>query len=129
MNLVLDTCALLYWTLAPDRLSPATRAQLEALAAERRVALCSMSVWEIALKHHAGRLPLGMPLDEYVRRVHRLPLEIVAPDAWLWVESVRLDWAHRDPTDRLIVALARRRGATIVSTDGRVAGFYPATVR
>jgi PIN domain nuclease of toxin-antitoxin system len=128
MNLVLDTCGLLYWTLAPERLTPPTAAALEGLGPGDRVALCSISIWEVAVKHGAGRLDLGIPLDDYIRRVHRLPLEVVAPDAWLWIESVRLPWEHRDPADRLIVALARRRGATIVSTDRRVSEFHRDTI-
>lgn len=129
MTLVLDTCALLYWTLGPERLSAETRGILENLDAADRAVLCSVSVWEIALKHTAGRLPLGMPLDDYVRRIHRLPLDIVAPSAWLWIDSVRLDWGHRDPADRLIVALASRRSATLVTTDQRIRDFYPHTIR
>lgn len=129
MNLVLDTCALLYWTLAPERLSPAARSLLDALSDSQRAVLCSISVWEIALKHAAGKLSLGIPLDDYVRRIHRLPLELVAPDAWLWLESALLDWSHRDPADRLIVSLAARRHATIVTTDRRIHAHYPDTIR
>lgn len=128
-NFVLDTCALLYWTLAPDRLTPPTLAALEGLGPGDRVALCSVSIWEIALKHAAGRLDLGVSVDEYVRRVLQLPLEVVDPEAWLWLESVRLPWEHRDPADRLIVALARRREARLVSTDRRMAAFYGESVR
>ena len=128
MNLVLDTSVLLYWTLGPERLSPAASDALAGLGGERKAALCSVSVWEIALKHQAGRLGLGMTVDDFVHRIHRLPLEIVPVDAWLWIESVRLDWSHRDPADRLVVALARRLGAGVITSDRRMAGYHDRVV-
>ena len=63
-----------------------------------------------------------------MRRVRRLPLDIVDPDVGLWLDSVRLPWSHRDPVDRLVVALAQRLAATIVTTDRRMGGFYADTV-
>ena len=41
------------------------------------------------------------------------------------VAAVDLDWAHRDPADRLIVALARHRRLPLITRDRVVADFHP----
>jgi PIN domain nuclease of toxin-antitoxin system len=44
------------------------------------------------------------------------------------MDSLDLDWAHRDPADRLIVALARRRHLPIVTADTIIGEWYPRTI-
>ncbi len=120
---VVDTCALLFWTLEPGRLSRRARGELDQLGPENRGILVSAALWEIAVKAKAGRLGLGLPVDEYCRRLRRLPLDIEPIDTDLWLASVDLDWPHRDPVDRLVVALARRHGAGILTSDEVIRGF------
>ena len=120
MSLVLDTCALLYWTLDPARLSAAASAALKPVGRGERVILSSASIWEIALKHRAGKLDLGTTPEDYLRRLGRLPVEIAPVSAELWLASVALDWEHRDPVDRLVVALAEERGAPLLSSDEKI---------
>jgi PIN domain nuclease of toxin-antitoxin system len=120
---VLDTNALLRWTHAPERLSePAQRALAQ--ARDEPVVLCAMSLWEIAWKQRMGKLDLAMSAAEYAKRLERLPLRIVAVDVDLWLANVALDWAHRDPVDRTIVALASGLGATLVTSDREIRAFY-----
>jgi len=45
--IILDTSALLYWTLDPDQLSPKAR---QAVQQADRILVRSISLWEIALK-------------------------------------------------------------------------------
>lgn len=124
MSLVLDTCALLYWTLEPTRLSAAASAALERLGRGERLVLSSASIWEIALKHRAGRLDLGTTPEDYLRRLRRLPVDIEPVSADLWLTSVGLDWEHRDPVDRLVVALAAERGASLLTSDDKIRAWY-----
>lgn len=35
----------------------------------------------------------------------------------LWIQSLALDWEHRDPADRVIVATALHRGVPLVTKD------------
>lgn len=123
MTCVLDTCALLCWTLEPDRLSPTGRAALEGEQGEDLL-LCSMSIWELAWKQRMGKLSLGMTAEEYLRRVRQLPLQVVAVDADTWLANVVLDWEHRDPVDRTVVALARQQQARLLTSDRAMLEFY-----
>ena len=126
--IVLDTCALLFWTLEPARLSPAAMAALQRLDASNRGLVSSASLWEIALKSKAGRLDIQMSPSRYLDGLSRLPLEIQSVDAPLWLDSVALAWDHRDLVDRLVVSLARRHQADVVTSDGAIRSFYPAVL-
>lgn len=128
MSLVLDTCALLYWTLEPARLSAAATAALDRLARGERLILSSASIWEIALKHRAGKLDLGTTPEDYLRRLGRLPVDVEPVSAALWLASVGLDWEHRDPVDRLVVALAAERGAPLLTSDEKIRAWYASSV-
>jgi PIN domain nuclease of toxin-antitoxin system len=127
---VLDTAAVLRWTLEPEALSAeARRAIADALAAD----VCSVSTisfWEIALKARQGRLSIGLPIEAYVNRVATIAgLSVMAVDTATWLHNARLDWAHRDPADRTIVATATMRGAAIVTTDREIAAFFGETIQ
>ena len=122
--IVLDTHALLWWTHDRTRLSPAALERLVALTEDRRGVVCSASFWEIALKVHSRKLKLGIGVDEYVRRLRQdASLDLVPIDAELWVDSVALGWRHRDPTDRLLVALAERRDLPLLTKDAAIHDF------
>lgn len=123
---VLDTSALLYWTLDPDQLSLAARRTIE--QADRLV-ISSISVWEIALKVKRGKLDIPLSIIDYAERLQRLEtLEILSVDVQTWLENLDLDWEHRDPADRTIVAIATRLACPLVTSDCVVADFYRETI-
>jgi len=123
---VLDTSALLYWTLDPDQLSLAARRTIE--QADRLV-ISSISVWEIALKVKRGKLDIPLSIIDYAERLQRLEtLEILSVDVQTWQENLDLDWEHRDPADRTIVAIATRLACPLVTSDCVVADFYRETI-
>ncbi len=123
---VLDTSALFYWTLDPARLSASAR---QALQEADRLFMSSISLWEIALKVKRGTLQIPMSIEQYVEQLQQAEqLEIVPVDTRTWLDSVALDWEHRDPADRVIVALARRLKLPLVSNDQKIASFLTETI-
>lgn len=127
--IVLDTDVLLWWCLDPDRLSAAAAAACADIEAGGEGAVCSISFWELGVKIRNGKLDIGMPIAEFARRVEGLGLlEIVPVDTSLWLGNLELDWSHRDPADRTIVALAASRSAPLVTRDVEVRSFYPRCV-
>lgn len=126
MNLVLDSGALLYWTLDPERL---TAPAAEAIAQARQIMVSAISIWEIGLKAKQGKLELPLSIHAYVdrlKRLERLQIEVVTVEVWL--ENLALNWAHRDPADRTIVATAVLAGCPLVSSDRVIQAFYQQTV-
>ncbi|MCX6583783.1 MAG: type II toxin-antitoxin system VapC family toxin [Candidatus Aminicenantes bacterium] len=121
---LLDTCALIWWTLDPKELSkPAARACDE--IQKTGGVISSISVWEIGIKIKRGKINIGISLEEYVSRLKRLSrFEIAAVDEDIWISSINLDWSHKDPADRAIVATAALRNIPIVSKDTIIRDFY-----
>jgi PIN domain nuclease of toxin-antitoxin system len=59
-----------------------------------------------------------MPISEFVRRLQvSNAVELVPVDASIWLRTVMLEWKHRDPADRVIVATALEKGLPILSKD------------
>lgn len=124
--IVLDTSALLFWTVDPAQLTPQAAQTIEQA---ERILVSSISIWEIALKIKQEKLILPLAVTDYVDRLQRLErLEILPVDVQTWLDNLALHWEHRDPADRTIVALANRMNCPLVSSDGRMAAFYAQTV-
>ena len=112
--LLLDTHAVVWWTLTPQQLS--RRAAREIAAAEV-LGVPAIVLWEVALLARKGRLELDMPVAEWadallcIPRVRPLPL---TPTAALAADALDM---HPDPADRFIVATAREHNATVLTKD------------
>ena len=126
MTLLLDTCTFL-WLVADDRRLP-PRARTECRAPSNTVYLSALSVWEIAIKHRLGRMPLPESPERFVAsRRSRLRIEPLPFDERDGAHDGLLPNHHRDPFDRGLVSQAILRGLTIVTPDPLIAR-YPAPV-
>ena len=126
---LLDTCALLWWTLAPDHLSAAAAAACRSIESHGHGVLSAISIWEIGVKVKNGKLEIGVPIEQYHRRLLDMNvLEIVPVEDSMWLKNLSLDWDHKDPADRTIVALAVLRNLQLVTRDERIRNFYPRCV-
>lgn len=120
--IVLDTAALLYWTLQSASLS--TKAMSSIRQADE-ILVSAMSVWEIGIKAKRGNLALPGPLEAYVDRIKAAyKIRIIAVDEHIWMENVALNWSHKDPTDRTIVATAQIHQCNLVTPDHVIRDFY-----
>lgn len=129
MRVVLDTCALLWWSLDPDELSDPARIAIEKMEREKNGLTPSMAIWEIAIKVKNKKLDLGFPLDIYVSKLKQSDVVRIVPvDEDILVKSVNLEWSHRDPVDRIMVALAIDNGCSIITKDLEIREFYAQTV-
>lgn len=119
---LLDTHVWVWWLLGDPRLADKDREALDALPRGRRPMLCDISLWEVALLVHRGRLELTMPLEPWLAvaaapaTVRLLPITAAAV-----AEMNRLpDGFHQDPADRLIVATARAHDLPLATHDSRI---------
>jgi PIN domain nuclease of toxin-antitoxin system len=111
-TLLLDTHALLWW-LSGDRRMP--RPARERIADADQLAVASAaSAWEIAIKRAIGKLSAPDDLLEVVEKSGLAWIPIGEREAY---EAGSLPMHHRDPFDRLLIAQARSRSATLVSSD------------
>jgi PIN domain nuclease of toxin-antitoxin system len=124
--IVLDTHVLLWW-LGPisSRLSPRATALIEDGLRDDSVVASSISAWEIAMLVAKGKLELSVDvLDWLDAAADTEGFRFIPVDNAVAVESQRLPGDfHPDPADRMIVALARQLGATLVTADAKIARY------
>ena len=121
---LLDTCALLWYSLDNEKLS--ARAKLECEKIPRIGGFVSaISIWEIGLKIKNGKLDINTNIADYVNRLRRMgTIEIIPVDENIWLKNLALDWSHRDPADRTIVATATLRNLPIITSNKIISDYY-----
>ncbi len=124
--IVLDTSALIFWTLDRNRLSrPAARA----ISGADRIGLSSISIWEIGIKVKREKLAIPLAIEEFTDKLEQIDrLEIFPVDARTWIKNLELNWDNRDPADRTIVATASLHACALISSDSAIRAFYAQTV-
>lgn len=122
MSLLLDTCALL--ALADGSLSAKAK---RALGKADRAIVPAFVVWEIAIKVKTGKLmlpALPLPWVEALCARHTLHLERHIPDTAILCEAADLPPIHRDPFDRVFIAIALKKKIAILTSDKTIP-LYP----
>jgi PIN domain nuclease of toxin-antitoxin system len=124
--IVLDTSALLYWTLDPKKLTAIAE---KTIKEAEQMTISSISIWEIGLKAKRGRLELPLPVVEYTNKLKAVDrLTIASVDTETWLENLSLEWEHRDPADRTIVATASLLNCPLITSDRVIRDFYAQTI-
>ena len=119
---VLDTSALVFWTLDPERLSKTAQ---QAIKKADRICLSSISIWEIGVKAKKGKLVLPLSIRDYAENLERIDrVEVLPVDVPTWIGNLELDWDHRDPADRTIVATAKLHDCPLVTSDATILNYY-----
>jgi len=125
VRLLLDTCTFL-WLIGGGPLSAGAAVAIR--APQNDVLLSAISVWEIALKHGLGTLPLPEPPERLIparrgtRGIASLDFDEISA-----LQSVKLPPLHRDPFDRMLISQAIAHGLAIVTPDRAIAQ-YPVRV-
>lgn len=116
--ILLDTHVLLWLVATPDRIPPPVHDTLADHANDLFVS--AASAWEVAIKTRIGRLDGGPLLSTWTKTLasmHAVDLTIDSSDGAM---AGQLNWDHKDPFDRMIVAQAARRTLTIATSDSQV---------
>jgi len=112
LSLLVDTHVFLWFESDSPRLSKRARALIR--RTDEAVYLSAASFWEIAIKRRGGRLVYEGSLRAAARGAGFIELAIDALDA---ETAGALDWDHRDPFDRMLVAQSLNRSLTLVTAD------------
>ena len=126
--ILLDTHALIWWVSDPKLVPSKARRLLDAaMAAPDAIAVSSISLWEFAMLVEKKRLTLTIDSNAWIASVEALPfLTIIPVDNRVAVRAVQLvDFPHRDPAYRMIVATAIGHGATLLTADARLRSYTP----
>jgi PIN domain nuclease of toxin-antitoxin system len=106
----------------PGKLSRLCLENIRTASRETRLLVSAISIWEVANLDVKRRISLSESCIEWVYRGLRdysIELAELAPE--IAIDSTRLpDHFHGDPADRILVATARHRNATLVTADRRI---------
>ena len=120
--IVLDTHVWVWWVDGNPRLRPDVREQLDS---ERDLRVSAISLLEIATAASLNRLVLRPSVGAWLQ----IAQSIEPLTAAVCLDSVMLPGEfHRDPADRLVVALARQHSAPICIADSKTLA-YPHVTR
>ncbi len=115
MSFLVDTQVFLWFEAGSSRLAERARALI--VRTDRTVYVSAVSFWEIAIKRRAGKILYHGSPRAAASDTGFAELSIDAADAEL---ASALDWDHRDPFDRMLVAHCLNRDLTLVTADARL---------
>lgn len=124
MILLLDTHALIY-ALDPKQGHLGTHAR-KAISAAEAVLVSAISLFEIGQKIRIGKLAIE---PEKLRTLPDLVAQsggqLLPVSGTAMIEASLLQWPHRDPFDRIIVATGIEHDCQIISKDMAITEFQP----
>ena len=119
MKILLDTHTALWWVNDYEKL-PMTAREL-ILDEANTLYISVVSMWEVAIKASIGKLlEFNGGAGAFIAKVDLLPVHLVtiAPRHAGTVEN--LPFIHRDPFDRMLIAIAKTDNMTILTADENI---------
>lgn len=126
--IVIDTHVLVWAVEGDPRLGETASLMIEDAAANGRVLVPAIALWEIAMLVAKDRLALAQDIRTWTERVLELDGIEIAPLApSISLDAVSLPGTfHADPADRMIVATARYYQATLLTADRQILAYAAA---
>ena len=121
---LLDTHIWVWWVHGSDDLPESCRRYVEARAGDG-LAVSAISCWEVAKLTAKGRLPLPLPVCEWLTQALAPSGVVVLPlTPEVAAESAHLPGTfHKDPADQIIVATARVHAVPLVTVDELIRAY------
>jgi PIN domain nuclease of toxin-antitoxin system len=124
--LLLDTHVWIWTMLGNTReLGRQTREAITEGSSAGRLLVSAISVWEVGMLDAKGKVRFSLEVGEWVRQALTAPGVHLAPlTPEVAIDSSRLpEPMHGDPADRILIATARRTGATLVTRDTKILDY------
>ncbi len=114
-KLLLDTQAFL-WFVENDKQLP-SGIKLELEGTSNQISISIASLWEMAIKISLGKLQVTCSMEEMIDKIKSNGFEIlpILPEHIIMLGA--LEYFHRDPFDRIIIAHGLSENMPIVSSD------------
>ncbi len=115
--ILLDTCAIIWAALEPNKLTP--KAKKEIKRSENELVICDISIWEISMLINRKRLIVDESASGFINlliqsqnyQVQQITPEIAELSVHFGAEI------NNDPADRLIAATSILRNMPIITAD------------
>jgi PIN domain nuclease of toxin-antitoxin system len=116
MRLLIDTQSFLWFIEADNRLPVSVRAVMEDI--ENRLVVSIVSFWEITIKLSLQKLSLSGNVETLINNSILNGFEILPVTPAHLITLSGLDFFHKDPFDRMIIAQAISENISVISSDG-----------
>jgi PIN domain nuclease of toxin-antitoxin system len=122
--ILLDTHVLVWMVSDSARLSRAAARELRKAELRGEIAIASITLWELALMHHSGRMRTAGSIESALREMlEKSQAHVIELSPEIAALTMSFPETYpKDPGDRLIGATARALGLTLVTADERILG-------
>ena len=129
MQLLLDTHVLLWLTSRPGAIPDSVRRDLADMSNE--VLVSAASAMEVATKVRIGKMPAEYRLlsDAWTARCAEIGASELAITSAHATHAGSLNWTHRDPFDRLLVAQSVVENVILVTVDAEIRQLASVRIR
>jgi PIN domain nuclease of toxin-antitoxin system len=121
MNYLLDTHALIWFINGDNQLPDKSIEIIKNIG--NRCYISIASIWEIAIKISIDKLHLTGGFDEIAKIIAKYDFELLPISMEHIAEIIGLEFHHRDPFDRIIIAQGLVERIPIITKD-RIFGKY-----
>lgn len=117
MSYLLDTQVALWWFSADPRISP----EREQMLGQSRCLISAVTIWEVAIKHRLGQLPVAP--QTLLRCATEAGFELLDIQAEHAAATADLEPFHQNPFDRLLLAQARHNKHLLITADAALLAY------
>ena len=121
--LLLDTHVLIWLVEGNERLGSDALEAINQSLANGQLGVSAISFWEIAMLIEKGRLEFCIELDTWRHELLQNGLQEIQLTGSAAIQAGLFKDFHGDPADRMIVATALEKGATLVTADRKILGW------
>ncbi len=126
MNYLLDVHALIWFLNGDDNFSKKSK---ELIENQKNLKLISIAtIWEIAIKISLGKFKFELGFKNFVDLINENGFEIIPISIQHTLKVSTLEFIHRDPFDRLIIAQAITDNLTIMTKDEYIEKYDVKTI-
>jgi PIN domain nuclease of toxin-antitoxin system len=121
MRILIDTQAFIWFVENDKQLPSILKKELENI--DNSIIISIASLWEMTIKISLDKLHLGCDIAEMIEKVHHNGFEILPILPIHIIKLSTLEYFHRDPFDRIIIAQALSENMVIVCSDKMFDGY------
>jgi len=126
MDLLLDTHSLIWFLNGDEKLSDKAKSAIEDSANSKIVSIAS--IWEIAIKISLNKFRFSKGFKHFLDMVEDNGFEILPITFEHALELSTLEYIHRDPFDRLLIAQCKSENLVIVTKDDNIKRYNIKTI-
>ena len=120
--IVVDTHIIIWNALKPEMLSGKAEKAISAANNSDGIIFCEISLWEIAMLMHKGRLSIDIEYREFIQLIlesNKYVFRGITPEI-AWLSTDLFSDNNKDPADRIIVATSIIENAKLVTADKEI---------